>query len=125
MVINIDFDGSVVTHEYPRVGKDIGAVPILKRLVEKGHQLILFTMRGENSHLKEAVSWFDENGIPLYGVNTNPTQRSWTNSPKSHADLIIDDTAIGCPLINNWSYSTNPYIDWEKMEKLLIESNIL
>ena len=125
MILNIDFDGSVVTHAYPLVGKDIGAVPVLQRLVKKGHQLILFTMRGDNSHLNEAIEWFKENDIPLYGINSNPTQRSWTNSPKSHADFIIDDTAIGCPLIYNWEYSTNPYIDWVKMEKLLIESNIL
>jgi len=125
MIINIDFDGSVVTHSYPLVGKDIGAVPVLKKLVEKGHQLILFTMRGDNSHLLEAVTWFKENDIPLYGINSNPTQKSWTNSPKSHADLIIDDTAIGCPLVYNWEYSNNPYIDWVKMEALLIKSNIL
>jgi len=45
MDINIDFDGSVVTHEYPHVGQDIGAVPVLQKLVENGHRLILFTMR--------------------------------------------------------------------------------
>ena len=34
MVIAIDFDGTCVTNEYPNVGKDIGAVPVLKRIVE-------------------------------------------------------------------------------------------
>lgn len=125
MILNIDFDGTCITHEYPRVGKDIGAVPVLKRLVENGHQLILFTMRGNNSHLKEAVDWFKQNDIPLYGINTNPTQRSWTDSPKSQADFIIDDTALGIPLIFNWNFSTNPYIDWIEMEKLLIQRGLL
>jgi hypothetical protein len=125
MILNIDFDGTVVTHEYPRVGKDIGAVPVLKRLVENGHQLILFTMRGDNSHLKEAVDWFKINDIPLYGINTNPTQISWTDSPKSHADLILDDTALGTPLLFNWSVSTHPYVDWVKMEELLIQRGLL
>ena len=123
--INIDFDGSVVTHEYPRVGKDIGAVPVLKRLVENGHQLILFTMRGNNSHLNDAVDWFKLNDIPLYGINTNPTQISWTDSPKSHADFLIDDTALGTPLLFNWSFSTNPYVDWIEMEKILIQRGLL
>ena len=45
MVIAVDFDGTCVTHEFPKVGKDIGAVPVLKKLVEKGHQIILHTMR--------------------------------------------------------------------------------
>lgn len=47
MEIAIDFDGTCVTHEFPNVGKDIGAVPILKRLVAKGHKLILYTMRSD------------------------------------------------------------------------------
>jgi hypothetical protein len=125
MIINIDFDGSVVTHEYPNVGKDIGAQPVLKKLIDNGHQLILFTMRGTNSRLKDAIDWFEKNQIPLYGINKNPSQTSWTNSPKSHADIIIDDTAIGTPLIMNWSISSNPYIDWNEMEKLLIKRGLL
>ena len=125
MILNIDFDGTVVTHEYPRVGKDIGAVPVLKRLVENGHQLILFTMRGNNSYLKEAVEWFKKNDIPLYGINTNPTQIGWTDSPKSHANFIIDDTALGTPLLFNWSFSLNTYVDWIEMEKILIQRGLL
>lgn len=124
-IFNLDFDGTVVTHEYPLVGKDIGAVPVLKRLVENGHQLILFTMRGNNSYLKEAVEWFKKNDIPLYGINTNPTQSSWTDSPKSHANFIIDDTALGTPLLFNWSFSVNPYVDWIEMEKILIQRGLL
>ena len=34
MVIGLDFDGTVVSHAFPGIGKDIGAVPILKKLVE-------------------------------------------------------------------------------------------
>ena len=33
MVIGIDFDGTCVTHEFPFVGIDIGAVPVLKELI--------------------------------------------------------------------------------------------
>ena len=47
MTINIDFDGTCVTHEFPNVGKSIGADKVLKRLVDNGHHLILFTMRSE------------------------------------------------------------------------------
>ena len=76
-IIGIDFDGTVVTHMYPEVGKDIGAVPVLKRLVDCGNKLILFTMRdSKNGTLQDAINWFKENGIELYGVNTNPSQAS-------------------------------------------------
>lgn len=67
--IGIDFDGTVVTHMYPEVGKDIGAVPVLKKLVDCGNRLILFTMRdSKNGTLQDAINWFKENGIKLYGV---------------------------------------------------------
>lgn len=45
MTINIDADGTCFTHDYPLVGKDIGAQKVLKKLTDNGHQLILFTMR--------------------------------------------------------------------------------
>lgn len=43
MIIAVDFDGTCVIHEFPKVGKDIGAVPVLKKLIEKGHKIILYT----------------------------------------------------------------------------------
>ena len=45
MYIAVDFDGTCVTHEYPNIGKDIGAVPVLKKLTDSGHKIILNTMR--------------------------------------------------------------------------------
>ena len=124
MIINIDFDGSVVTHDYPNVGKDIGAIPVLKRLIAEGHKLILFTMR-DKKEFDDAVFWFLENEIPLYGLQTNPMQRSWTTSPKSYAQLMIDDSALGCPLIDNPEVSNRPYINWVEVEKLLEDRKIL
>jgi hypothetical protein len=125
MIFNIDFDGTVVTHAYPLIGNDIGSQAVLKRLVDAGHQLILFTMRGDDSHLKEVVNWFKKNNIPLYGINTNPSQKSWTNSPKSHADFIIDDTAIGVPLKYDWNLSSRPFVDWQEMERLLVNMGLI
>lgn len=120
MIIGVDFDGTVVTHDYPRVGKDIGAVPVLKRLVDAGNQLVLFTMRStQNGTFQDAVKWFEKNGIELYGKNTNPTQKAWTDSPKAHCHLYIDDAAFGAPLKFDESKSPRPFIDWEKAEKML------
>ena len=79
MTIGIDFDGTVVTHEYPEIGKDIGAVPVLKRLVKEGNRLVLNTMRS-GAYLEEAVKWFEKHGIELYGINEEPHQKEWTSS---------------------------------------------
>jgi hypothetical protein len=133
--IIVDFDGTVVTHEFPRVGKDIGAVPVLKKLVANGHKLILFTMRSERPFmnfngsvryvLDEAVEWFVKNDIPLYGVNTNPEQKDWTSSPKAFGQLMIDDIALGCPIKVDKKKSQRPFVDWEKVEELLIEKGLI
>lgn len=132
MIIAIDFDGTCVTHEYPEVGKDIGAVPILKELVNQGHQLMLWTMRGNKSTttdvdtLQDAIDWFRQNGIPLWGVNENPeqTKSGWTNSNKQYAQLYIDDAALGCPLVSD-SRSVRPFADWGEITLMLLEDKII
>ena len=68
MIIAIDFDGTCVTHEYPSVGKDVGAVSVLEDLIYNGHKLILNTMRS-GKELSDAVKWFENNNIELYGIN--------------------------------------------------------
>lgn len=131
--IAIDFDGTVVTHAFPQVGREIGATPVLKKLVAKGHRLILWTMRSDvadpqspspaiytepGNYLTAAVQWFVEREIPLFGINHNPEQMLWTASPKAHADLYIDDRGIGTPLING-------YVDWIRLEQMLEQMGIL
>ena len=123
LVIAIDFDGTCVTHEYPYMGSDIGAVPVLKELTDAGYHLVLNTMRSGKTE-KEAVKWFKDNDIPLYGVNKNPDQKSWSASPKVYADLYIDDSAIGVPLTSSPS-STRPYVDWVRVREWLVTEGYL
>jgi hypothetical protein len=119
MEIVLDFDGTVVAHDYPRIGADIGAVPILKKMQEKLEcRFILFTMRS-GAKLDEAVQWFKDNGIPLYGVQKNPTQDAWTGSPKAYGQLIIDDAALGAPLKTDKNISNRPFIDWERVNGMI------
>ena len=112
MIIAIDFDGTCVTHEYPEIGRDLGATTTLKTLVDNGHKLILLTMRSGKT-LEDAKYWFEERGINLYGVNKNPSQKRWTESPKVYANLYIDDANLGVPLIKNSMASDRPYVDWK------------
>ena len=113
MYIAVDFDGTCVTHDYPKVGKDIGAVPVLKALVDNGHLLILNTMR-DNKELQDAIDWFENNGIELFGANENPIQSQWTTSPKVYGHLYIDDAALGCPLKYDPNFHNRAYVDWNK-----------
>jgi hypothetical protein len=135
MVIAIDFDGTCVTHEYPNVGKEIGAVPVLKDLVAAGHKLILFTMRSNKpgispitkvitpGGLQDAIDWFDKHGITLFAIQQEPNQHTWTESPKCWANYMIDDIAIGTPLIEEPGYK--PYVDWVEMRQMLEDRGLL
>ncbi len=147
ITIAIDFDGTCVTHEFPNIGKDIGAIPVLKSLVEHGHQLILFTMRSDveeprsydkeiianaGMYLSDALIWFEQNGIKLHGVQKNPSQHEWTTSPKAYAQLYIDDAALGCPLIygnfgenGEGGYFDRPHVDWVAVREILIGMNLI
>jgi len=136
MEICIDFDGTCVTHDYPRVGRDIGAVPVLKELVKNRHLLILFTMRSskqgvspvtrkiEKGGIEDAIKWFSENDIPLYGIQINPGQQDWTSSPKAYGQLYIDDSALGCPLIYPED-GGRPFVDWVKVREILVNRKII
>ena len=116
--IGIDFDGTCVTHDYPRVGEEINAVEVLRDLIAAGHWLILNTMRS-GQELNDAVGWFKQHDLPLYGINENPTQKAWTDSPKVYAHLYIDDAALGCPLLVDYNLSGRPYVDWRTVRALL------
>lgn len=127
MDIAIDFDGTCVAHEYPEVGKDIGSIPVLKRLVNEGHNLILFTMRSRKE-LDDAINWFVINEIKLHGVQYNPTQTLWTSSNKCYAQLYIDDAALGAPLRREKDpdiEDSRPYIDWSAVEVILEFDGVL
>lgn len=116
MIYAIDFDGTCVRHEYPLVGADCpGAVATIHWLIEQGHQIILWTMRS-GLELDNAVEWFQDRDLPLWGINKNPDQ-DWTSSPKAYAHVYIDDMALGCPLV--YPEDQRPYVDWEKIWNLL------
>jgi len=114
MIIAVDFDGTLVEHRFPEIGPAVPeAFEYCKKFQEAGAKLILYTMRSdgfEREYLSEAVELCREQGLEFWGVNTNPTQASWTNSPKCDAKLFIDDLAFGVPLV--YPYQERAYVDW-------------
>lgn len=114
----IDFDGTIVDHKYPLIGEEVpDAIRSLKRLETMDFKLILFTMRSGET-LLEAVEWLLNRDILLYGVNRNPSQDSWTDSPKAYGHIYIDDAAVGCPLICPSSFN-RPCVDWKKIMEIV------
>jgi hypothetical protein len=123
MQILIDFDATVVSNDYPFMGDEIpGAVRILKRLRQEGHDLILFTMRADNL-LDDALEWFKNRDIELFAVNSNPMFE--TGSRKIYGHVVIDDHNLGIPLTHDLDFHKKPFVDWESVEDMLIAKGVL
>ncbi len=117
-IIAIDFDGTVVGHAFPDVGRDAPhCVEVLKRITDRGIKIILWTMRS-SIYLVDAEQWYADKGIPLFGINNNPEQGSWSNSPKAYAHIYIDDAALGCPVKFD-EETQRSIVDWVEVEKIL------
>lgn len=99
MVIAVDFDGTIVQHQYPKIGPEIPfATDTLRMLNNDGHQLILWSVR-EGRLLQEAVDWCKQRGVEFYAVNKDfyeeDESKNKVFSRKLKADLFIDDRNIG------------------------------
>ena len=98
MIIAVDFDGTIVEHKYPQIGKERPfAIATLKKLQAERHRLILWSVR-EGALLDEAVAWCREHGLEFYAVNKDfpeETRQHDNFSRKLKADLFIDDRNVG------------------------------
>lgn len=123
-IIAVDFDGTIVTHAYPAIGREVpNAIRVLTKLQEQGTQLILWTMRS-GDRLQEAVDFCASKGITFWGINRNPAQSEWTDSPKAYAPIYIDDAALGCPTLFDKATS-RPMVNWRDVEAILVRRGVL
>lgn len=96
MIIAIDFDGTIVEHRYPLIGRPIPfALDTLKQFQIENHRLILWTVR-EGALLKEAIDYCKLNGLCFYACNANfPEEDRSIAARKLKADMFIDDRSFG------------------------------
>jgi hypothetical protein len=97
MIIAVDFDGTLVEHRYPAIGKEIiFAFDTLRELQKQNHQIILWTVR-TGKELDDALDFCRQRGVEFYAVNKSyPEEKiDLTNSRKINADIFIDDRNIG------------------------------
>lgn len=132
MIIAVDFDGTIVEHKYPQIGKEIPfAITTLKKLQSEQHLLILWTVR-EGELLDEAVDFCRKRGLEFYAVNSNFPEEKLSDSlsttcRKVNADLYIDDRNVGdIPdwgviyemVRNKWSYEQYYHEIYEKQANI-------
>jgi hydroxymethylpyrimidine pyrophosphatase-like HAD family hydrolase len=112
LIIAIDFDGTIVEHEFPAIGKlRDNAFEVLKRLKKQGHKLILWTCR-DSYHLENAIEFCAEHGVTFDAVNDNLHAVHFPTSRKIYYDLLVDD--------RNLKWNNDSWLDIEKeIQKVL------
>jgi len=69
MIITVDFDGTIVEHMYPKIGKPFPfAFDASKAIQNKGHQINLWTY-GTDMELDKALKYCHSYGLEFYAVN--------------------------------------------------------
>ncbi len=99
MTIAVDFDGTIVEHRYPEIGKERPfATATLRKLIDDGHKLILWSVR-EGELLEEAIEWCRKRGVVFYAANRDFDEDEPDKNPhysrKLKVELFIDDRNVG------------------------------
>ena len=122
MIIAIDFDGTIVQNEFPRIGTLLPlAKESINRLCQDGHYIIIWTCRC-GDQLTDMVNFLLQNDIRFHRINDNEPEQTAkynSNSRKIYAHAYIDDKSIACPKTDN------NIIDWLNIYQqiLQIETN--
>lgn len=123
MTIAVDFDGTIVEHRYPEIGKELPfATQTLKMLIEDRHKLILWSVR-EGKLLDDAVEWCRKRGVEFYAVNKDfpeeDLSKNQSFSRKIKADVWIDDRNIGG--LPDWGTIYQMITERKTYEQVLLE----
>lgn len=123
-VIAVDFDGTIVTHEYPNIGEELPfATETLRMLIRDHHRVILWSVR-EGKLLQDAIDWCRERGVEFYAINRDyPEEEKEKNnhySRKLKADYFIDDRGIGG--LPDWGQIYQIISQGKSYRQLLLES---
>lgn len=116
LIFAIDFDGTLCENAFPAIGELTSEkeelINLLITLRSRGHQLVLYTCRGDNEDyqaLSEAVNWCRKHGLEFDAINENVSTFKKVSgfSPKPYADIYLDDKALN---VRDWR-QLDEYID--------------
>ena len=133
MTIYLDFDGTVVEHQYPALGaENPRAFRVIRALQVKGHHIILNTYRADinDGSLAEALEYLNSLSNELSPI-TEHTARKIHPGPFDLTEslrfekLYLDDIAEEIPLIPNRMIANGFMVDWLAVEQALIQVGIL
>ena len=114
-IVAIDFDGTVVNHEFPVIGQELpGALNTMRAMQKAGHKIIIWTCRC-GKEIAEMVAWFTEKNFVPDAINSNIGLRDGYGVPKIYADFYFDDR--GFPPFSGWDSAYEKFVMETRMKK--------
>jgi hypothetical protein len=120
-IICVDLDGTILTWyvgkwDGNKYGKPVpGAKEFLKRLIDDGWWVIIYTCRGERNKVSETLlSYGIEKGLHYSDINRRKDVLKGTYKGKIGADVYLDDRAI-C-FEGNWERAYNQVTNFKTWE---------
>ncbi len=114
MIVALDFDGTVVAHAYPYIGRDIGAFPYLLEAQAEGAQFFLWTCRGGKEE-EAAADYLKAHGIDLIEPGYIGEHEAKPFGKKAYANLYVDDRGLGVAVGKDG-------VVWDVMGPLLVSA---
>jgi hypothetical protein len=126
MTIYLDFDGTVVEHQYPKIGREnFGCMEVIKKLQDAGHKIVLNTYRAEvgNGTLAKAIDYINlhhavelNDMIEVSSKKIHPPE--WDIERQIIEEvLFIDDQARNIPLKPTIIVENSKMVDWDKLDE--------
>ena len=120
MQIQLDFDGTVVEHQYPKIGREnFGSMKVIKKLQEAGHEIIINTYRADlgSEPLKKAIEFLNFHHkvelkpITKYNLlKRHPLPWDW-HIMRDNEIIWIDDIASDMP-VKDSNFGNGKMVDW-------------
>ena len=133
--VYLDFDGTVVEHEYPRIGRcNFGCFEVIKKLQDAGHEIILNTARADfnDGTLEKAMEYMNEDSWMFFIDKKSEIRPIICVKHKIHphpwklddVDVIfIDDICYGI-LLKPCKMIQGNMVDWDELDRQFILKNI-
>ena len=127
MIIFLDFDGTVVEHQYPMLGRyNDGCFDVLQKLQQAGHEIVLNTYRVncDDGTLEIALDFLNNN--PVYTIapivtytpaKIDPCRWNWRVFKEKNY-VFIDDICKGTPLKKTIGIRGSNMVDWQAIDIL-------
>ena len=143
LTIYLDFDGTVVEHQFPKIGRcNFGCIEVIKKLQDAGHKIILNTYRADvggecmtdSLRLINDQYWMllvDRKSRDNFHLNpiTDYEPKKIHPSPfnmlltQKTGELFIDDVSAGIPLKPAVMTPTR-MVDWNMLDSIFLHSGL-